>query len=118
MSNHPVESPERRRHPRVKSLWLITYVGKEKGVQKSPLSTTRTLDVSQAGVKLETIEPLDTNALLEIEIAIKESIFCVTGRVIYCQEIPTGNYMVGIQFDQPVEEIIKAISEDLMKSSP
>jgi hypothetical protein len=93
-------------------------VGKEEGVQKSPFSTTRTLDMSQAGVKLETIEPLDKNALLEMEIAIKESIFSVSGRVVYCRKIPDGNYIVGIQFDRPVEEIIETISDDLLEASP
>jgi hypothetical protein len=92
-------------------------VGKEKGVQKSPFLTTRTLDMSQDGVKVETLEPLDENALLEMEIAIKESIFSINGRVVYCQKIPAGNYMVGVQFDQPVEEIIKTISDDLLQAS-
>jgi hypothetical protein len=117
VSKNQGESNERRRHPRVKSLWLISYVGKEGGVQKSPFSTTRTLDMSQAGVKLETIEPLDTNTLLEMEIAIKESIFSVKGRVVYCRQVPAGNYFVGIQFDQPVEELIKTISDDLLETS-
>jgi hypothetical protein len=118
VSKNQVESPERRRHPRVKTLWLISYVGKEGGVQKSPFSTTRTLDISQDGVKVETIEPLDTNALLEMEIAIKESIFSVNGRVVYCQQVPAGNYFVGIQFDHPVEELIKTVSDDLLETSP
>ncbi len=118
MNKNQLDSSERRRHPRVKSLWLISYVGKEEGVQKSPFSTTRTLDMSKAGVKLETIEPLDKNALLEMEIAIKESIFSVNGRVVYCRQVPAGNYFVGIQFDQPVEEIVKTISDDLLETSP
>ena len=118
MSTNQSEPPERRRHLRVKSLWLISYVGKEEGVQKSPFITTRTLDVSKAGVKLETIEPLATNALLEMEIAIRESIFCVSGRVIYCRKIPAGNHIVGIEFDKVEEDIIKTISNDLLEASP
>ncbi|MBW1701274.1 MAG: PilZ domain-containing protein [Deltaproteobacteria bacterium] len=118
MSKNQVDQLERRRHPRLKSLWLISYVGKEGGVQKSPISITRTLDMSPVGVKLETIEPLDPNALLEMEIAIKERIFSVHGQVVYCREIPAANYIVGIQFDQPVEEIIKTLSDDLVEASP
>ena len=118
MSTNQEEPPERRRHLRVKSLWLISYVGKEEGVQKSPFITTRTLDVSQAGVKLETLEPLDTNALLEMEIAIRDSIFCVSGRVIYCRKIPAGNHMVGIEFNRVEEDIVKAISDDQLEASP
>lgn len=117
MSTNQGPSPERRRHPRVKSLWLISYVGKEGGVQKSPCTTTRTLDISPAGVQLETIEPLDTNALLEMEIAIKESIFSINGRVVYCRQGPAGNYLVGIHFDHPEEELIELISDDPLEIS-
>ena len=120
MSKNQVDQLERRCYPRLKSLWLISYVGKEGGVQKTPISMGRTLDMSPAGVKLETIEPLDPNALLELEmeIAIKERIFSVYGHVVYCREIPAANYIVGIQFDQPVEEIIKTLSDDLVEASP
>ena len=117
MAENQIESTERRRHPRVKSLWLISYVGKEEGVQKSPFTTTRTLDMSPAGVKVETIEPLDIKALLEMEIAVRESIFSVNGRVVYCRQGPSGNYFVGIQFDRPVEELIETISNDLAEIS-
>ena len=118
MSKNQVDQLERRCYPRLKSLWLISYVGKEGGVQKTPISMGRTLDISPAGVKLETIEPLDTNALLEMEIAIKERIFSVYGHVVYCREIPAANYIVGVQFDQPVEEIVKTLSDDLVEASP
>ena len=100
---------ERRRHPRVQSLYLVSYVSKEGEVQKSGVSMARTLNVSQVGVGVEVYEPVEVDTLMEMEIAVKENIFSVQGKVIHSQKKPDGHWVIGIAFDEVQEELIKAL---------
>ena len=100
---------ERRRHPRVKSLYLVSYVSKKGEVQKSGVSMARTLNVSQVGVGVEVYEPVEVDTLMEMDIAIKENIFAVRGKVIHSQKKPDGHWVIGIAFDEVQEELIKAL---------
>ena len=100
---------ERRRHPRVQSLYLVSYVSKEGEVQKSGVSMARTLNVSQVGIGVEVYEPVEVDTLIEMEIAVKESIFPVRGKVIHSQKKPDGHWVIGIAFDEVQEELIKAL---------
>ena len=100
---------ERRRHLRVRSLYLVSYVSKEGGVQKSGVSMARTLNVSQIGVGVEVYEPVEVDTVVEMEIAVKESIFPVRGKVIHSRKKPDGYWVIGIAFDEVQEELIKAL---------
>ena len=99
---------ERRRHPRVQSLYLVSYVSKEGEVQKSGVSMARTLNVSQVGIGVEVYEPVEVDTLMEMEIAVKENIFPVRGKVIHSRKKPDGHWVIGIEFDEAQEELIKA----------
>ena len=100
---------ERRRHPRVQSLYLVSYVSKGGEAQKSGVSMARTLNVSQVGVGVEVYEPAEVDTLMEMEIAVKEHIFSVRGKVIHSQKKPDGHWVVGIAFDEVQEGLIKAL---------
>ena len=100
---------ERRRHPRVKSLYLVSYVSKEGEVEKSGVSMARTINVSQIGVGVEVYEPVEVDTLMEMEIAVKEDIFPVQGKVIHSQKKPDGHWVIGIAFDEVQEELVKAL---------
>lgn len=99
---------ERRRHPRVQSLYLVSYVSKEGEVQKSGVSMARTLNVSQVGIGVEIYEPVEVDTLMEMEIAVKENIFSVRGKVIHSRKKPDGHWVIGLAFDEVQEELIKA----------
>ncbi len=89
---------EKRKHPRLKSLHLLSYINKEQGVQKCGISMARTLDISPAGVKVEVYQAVNKDSEMEMEIAVEESIFSVQGKVIYTQETSNNNYIIGIEF--------------------
>ncbi len=89
---------EKRKYPRLKSLHLLSYINKEKGVQKCGVSMARTLDISPAGVKVEVYQAINRDSEMEMEIAVAESIFSVRGKVIYTQETPNNNFIIGIEF--------------------
>ena len=109
MEGDGTAAQERRRHPRVKSLYLVSYVSKEGEVQKSGISMARTLNVSQVGVGVEVYEPVEVDTLMEMDIAVKERIFPVRGKVIHSQRKPDGHWVMGIAFDEVQEELIKAL---------
>ena len=100
---------ERRRHPRVQSLYLVSYVSKEGEAQKSGVSMARTLNVSQVGVAVEVYEPVEVDTHMEMEMAVKDTIFSVRGKVIHSRKKPDGHWVIGIAFDEVQEELIKAL---------
>jgi c-di-GMP-binding flagellar brake protein YcgR len=100
---------ERRKFPRIRALHLISYMEMTGEIQKSPVAMARTLDISAGGTKLEAYEDLHSNALVEIDIAVKESIFSIRGRVKYSQSFSNGNYIVGIEFNEVKKELMEEL---------
>ncbi len=103
-------SRERRRYPRLESLYLVSYVSREGDVQKSGVSMARTVNISPAGVAVEVYQPLALHSRIEMEIAIRDRIFAVNGEVIHSQAQPNGNWIIGIEFDQSQEELARELS--------
>jgi hypothetical protein len=101
---------ERRRYPRINSLNLISYIQREQGAQKSGVSMARTIDISPAGVGLEVYQPINAGSFVEIEIAVKENIFSVEGKVVYSRNLPNGNFSIGIMFKKLESKLIKELS--------
>lgn len=91
---------EKRKFPRLKSLHLLSYINKEKGVQKCGVSMARTLDISPAGVRVEVYQLINPDSEMEMEIAVNENIYFVQGKVIYTEETSNKNYILGIKFDE------------------
>ncbi len=89
---------ERRSCPRVKKLFLVSYIGKEGGRQSTPVSLGRTLDISQAGVNLEIFQRIDSGAEMELEIGIKETTIGVHGTVTRSKKTDDAVYTLGIRF--------------------
>lgn len=112
MSGHSENSSEKRQFARLQSLCLISFIESDGSEESSPISMARTLDISEGGVKVESHEPVDEQTETVLEIAIKESIFPVRGKVMYCRELSNGNYVIGIQFDERQDEIMSAIKEE------
>ncbi|MCP4687786.1 MAG: hypothetical protein GY859_07030 [Desulfobacterales bacterium] len=96
---------ERRTYPRVKKLYLVSYIGKEEGRQTTPVSMGRTLDISQAGVNLEIFQPIDPGAEMELEIGIKELTLGAMGTVTRYKKTGDGQYALGIRFNNPLTEL-------------
>lgn len=101
---------EKRRFARLKSLYLISYVNKEKGVQRCGISMARTLDISPAGVRVEVYQQVNPDSIMEMEIAIEETIFSQRGIVIHSEQTANGNYIIGIEFDKIKPELASELS--------
>ena len=101
---------ERRRHPRLESLYLVSYINKEGDIQKTGVSMARTINISPAGVGVEVHQPINRDSRMEMEIAIKDAVFTVQGKVVHSEEKSSGNYIIGVQFDELQKEIGKKLS--------
>jgi hypothetical protein len=109
MSKGGKDGKERRRYPRLQGLYLLSYINKEGGVQKTGVSMARTINISPMGVGVEVYEAINCDSVMEMEIAVRDLVYSIRGNVIHSQEKSSGNYIIGIQFDQVQKELAKEL---------
>lgn len=85
---------ERRRHPRVESLNLVS-VGK---VQEGLVGVARTLVVSEGGALLEMAEPYPVHTVFKLELALEGELVPVHAEVRDVAAGDDGLYRVGVRF--------------------
>ena len=100
---------ERRIHPRVQALYLVSYVTDTGDLQKKSAEIGRTLDISSAGIRLEVYERIAPNSDVEVEIAIGEMMFSTRGKFVYARETDCGIFIAGIEFTQRHPELVAMI---------
>ncbi len=100
---------EKRNYPRVNKLFLISYIPKEGGRQTSPVSMGRTLDISQSGVRVEVFQHINVESEMELEIAVEDSQFFVEGKVVRSLESGEDVCILGIQFNEVCDDLIKRL---------
>lgn len=109
MTNQDTNQDERRRYSRLNSLYLISYVSKDADAQRHNLSMARTLDISKGGVRVEVYRDVPESSTMEMEIAIKENIYSVRGKVLHSRETESNTWEIGIEFDSLNEELSKEL---------
>jgi len=100
MSHRENTKAEKRRFPRVKKLYLLSYVNRLEGRQTSPVSIGRTLDISPAGIRIEVFQDIEIDSEMEMEIGLKKFDSTIRGKVMRVQKIAEKDYIIGIRFDQ------------------
>jgi len=101
---------EKRAYPRVKNLYLVSYIHKEAGRQISPVSMGRTLDLSPSGVRLEVFQPIKAESEMEMEIAMEDSQVSVNGVVLRALEAGDDVFVLGIRFNKVCGELIDSLA--------
>ena len=91
---------EKRGYPRIKKLYLISYINKEEGRQVSPVLMGRTLDISPSGVRVEVFQKIGVNSEMELDIACNDANICVNGTVLRSNKIGNEVFVLGIKFDE------------------
>jgi len=100
------EGSDRRLHPRIDSLHLISYVNKEDGVQQTPVSVGRVLDISAGGARIEVLQDIAVDSEMEMDVAIRETKLQVHGKVVRTEPgDQSGTWVAGIQFDHEVPDL-------------
>ena len=110
MTKNETTSGDRRLYPRVKSLYLLSFVNREEGLQRSGVSMARTINLRPAGVRVEVFHPVNPGSQMEMEIAIEELILSIEGEVIYSKKTPRGTHILGIHFNEMQEKLSEKIS--------
>jgi len=93
------EGSERRAAIRVLSMNLV-YVDPEK-TSSVVYGLGRTLELNLAGATVEVVDQLPVGAVIELELAIGETIITLKGQVKNVKPSESGLYRVGIQFLPP-----------------
>ena len=89
-----------RRHVRIESQHLLSYMCRDDQGQLVCRGMGRTLNVSQSGIMLETHVPLEIENNIWLTIGIEDSLLEIQGRAVYSQfNESSGRYQTGIHFE-------------------
>ena len=100
-----MENDELRQTVRVSKLFLTSYVNSDEQGQRTPVSIGRTLNISRKGAGMEVFQEIGTGTLMDLELDVKGRILSVRGRVIHVRSEGNGCFTVGIEFDEPQNEL-------------
>lgn len=96
---------EKRKHPRVKTENLVSYVYIDDRGNEIEEGIGRTINVSLGGILIETNKPIGTQDILLMTIGIDDEIMNMKGKVVYCMAEDSGIFRTGIQFLEAKENI-------------
>jgi c-di-GMP-binding flagellar brake protein YcgR len=105
MNGTPPAFDKERQYPRVNKLFFISYIAREGGEQKTPISMGRILNISSTGIGMEVFQELAVNSTMEMDIDAEDFNLSVQGKVVHSHALDDGKYYVGIQFNEPQEKL-------------
>lgn len=91
---------DKRRHIRVESTNLLNFVCMDEDGEPCQQGMGRTLNVSEAGILLETYKPIDPRTSISITVGIEEELVDIEGEVVFLKEHAKDIYEAGIKFSQ------------------
>jgi hypothetical protein len=100
----------RRKHPRIKSLNLLSYVcvDENKNIVKQGMG--RTLDISEGGIMLETHAPIDSQYTVSLTIGLEDDLVTeIDGKVVYSKTGEAGRFESGIEFKKGSEATLQIL---------
>jgi len=110
------QKPDRREFKRVSSLNLVSLELLDDRGNVAKIVIGITLDLSVKGTKLEIDEPVPFLSDIKFQIALKENILKVKGKVVYLNRIEEKKFHCGVQF-HVLSPKDKALIEDFLKRS-
>ena len=103
-------SEDKRKFLRINSLNL-SYVLVDGEGEADRQTMGRTLDVSEAGIRLETNLSVEKGSQLMLSIGFEDELVDIKGHVIHTAENRDGKYELGIKFDNLDDTIRKTIQK-------
>jgi hypothetical protein len=104
-----------RRHKRITTHNLLSYVCLDEDGSPLDQGVGSTLDISQGGLLMGTSEPVHSKFLKLTFIDTQNELVNIKARTIYCIEKKPKNFLVGICFIESTKRINK-IMEEMIKS--
>lgn len=109
---------ERRYHPRISALNLISYDCIDETEQIVAQGMGRTLNISEGGILLETHIPIDPQNTIALAIGLEDELIDIKGEVVFSMAGIDEKFEAGIEFlEMPdstldiLKKFIKAFSE-------
>lgn len=105
----PPDIVKRRKHSRVKTQNLISYVSFDKNRKLVSHGLGIALDISKGGILLETPYAIESNFLVLTATDKMKKIIEVNGKLIYSKKVTSGTYLCGIEFtgnDERIKDFI------------
>ena len=89
---------EKRKHSRVESIYLLSYVNLDENNEELMQGMGRTINVSESGIMLETHVAFKEQDTVDVVVGLKEDMVTIRGKVIFTRTADSGRYQSGIQF--------------------
>jgi len=93
-----MEKTERRKYPRVKVYYPISYVCMDEDGCVKQENMGVALNISQSGILMETADSIFSKYVKLISVDLKENMIEIRGKVAYCKKDKSGKYRTGIIF--------------------
>jgi len=90
-------SKNKRKHERIQSLNL-SYVCLDENANIIKQGMGRTLNISVAGILLETHFPIEPEHAVQLTISLEEDLLDLKGKPVHIRSRDGGKYEIGIQF--------------------
>jgi hypothetical protein len=102
---------ESRRHARVKTVNLLSYVCIDESSNPLDQGMGKTLDISKGGLLMETGVPVEAKFVLLMSMNLREELIQIKGKVIYCRQEDRGVFHTGIRFIETNEKINEVVAD-------
>jgi hypothetical protein len=102
-----------RSAPRIDKLSFISFVEKENGEQRSPVSMGRTINISATGLGIESFQEIPEGAAMEMDISLGDEIIHARGKVVRSTKLANGAFFLGINFDDFQERLETVVLEKI-----
>jgi hypothetical protein len=89
---------EKRRHPRIDALSLLSYVLRDENGVVVEEGMGRTVNVNEGGILLETHAPINPQYDVFLAIGLEDDLIEVNGKVVHQSEDEDGTFKTGIRF--------------------
>jgi c-di-GMP-binding flagellar brake protein YcgR len=97
-------SQDKRKYKRINSLNLsYVLVDGKKDADRQTMG--RTLDVSEAGIRLETHLPVPVGSEMLLSIGLEDEVVDIRGRVVHSRQNEEGRHELGVQFTKVDPEV-------------
>jgi c-di-GMP-binding flagellar brake protein YcgR len=90
-------SENQRKHERIQSLNL-SYICLDEDSNIVKQGMGRTLNISKAGILLETHFPVEPSHTVQLTIGMEENLLDIKGNPVHVKSLDGGKYQIGIEF--------------------
>ena len=94
-----MSTSERRKHPRVKIYYPISYVCMDEKGSIVQQNMGMVLNISQSGILIETADSIFCKYISLTSIDLNGNVIEIKGKIAYCKKNESTKYSVGISFD-------------------